>query len=55
MDEEFDHGPIIRQVRVPVHPGDTADVLAARVLEQELKIYPQAVKSVVQKLQKESE
>lgn len=40
---ELDHGPIIIQAAVPVLPGDTADALAARVLAQEHRIYPQAV------------
>ena len=42
--EELDSGPIIIQARVPVLEGDTAEVLAARVLEQEHRIYPQAVR-----------
>lgn len=40
---ELDSGPSIIRARVPVLPGDTEEVLAARVLEQEHKIYPQAV------------
>ena len=40
---ELDHGPIIAQVAVPVHDDDTEDTLAERVLEQEHRIYPQAV------------
>ena len=40
---EVDHGPIIAQAAVPVLPGDDEDVLAARVLEQEHRIYPQAL------------
>ncbi len=39
-----DHGPIVVQAAVPVLPGDTPDALAARVLEQEHRIYPQAVR-----------
>lgn len=35
-----DEGPILAQVRVPVLPGDTEDVLAARVLAEEHRIYP---------------
>lgn len=42
-DEEFDRGPIIIQAAVPVIPGDTEDSLAARILEQEHRIYPQAI------------
>lgn len=40
---ELDHGPIIAQAVVPVHPNDDAETLAARVLEQEHQIYPRAV------------
>jgi len=40
---EVDHGPIIAQAAVPVLPGDDEEVLAARVLEQEHRIYPQAL------------
>jgi phosphoribosylglycinamide formyltransferase-1 len=35
VDAQYDHGPILAQRRVPVRPGDTAETLAARVLEQE--------------------
>ena len=42
---ELDHGAILAQAVVPVLPGDTADVLAARVLTQEHVIYPQAVRA----------
>jgi phosphoribosylglycinamide formyltransferase-1 len=40
---ELDHGPILAQAAVPVLPGDDADTLAARVLTQEHRIYPQAI------------
>ena len=40
---EVDHGPIIIQAAVPVMPDDDEDTLAARVLEQEHRIYPQAL------------
>ena len=36
----LDDGPILGQARVPVRPGDTAAALAARVLEQEHRLYP---------------
>ena len=45
---EMDHGPIILQASVPVMPGDTEDTLAARVLEAEHKIYPQAVRLIAE-------
>ena len=40
---EMDAGPILAQAAVPVRPGDTAEVLAARILEAEHNIYPQAL------------
>ena len=40
----LDKGPIIAQAAVPVLPGDTEETLRARVLEQEHKIYPQAIR-----------
>lgn len=39
----MDEGPTILQARVPVTPGDTAETLAARVLAEEHRIYPQAL------------
>ena len=41
--EGVDEGPIILQAAVPILDGDTPDTLAARILEQEHKIYPRAV------------
>jgi phosphoribosylglycinamide formyltransferase-1 len=41
---QLDHGPVIAQASVPVLPGDTEQSLAARVLEQEHRIYPQALR-----------
>jgi phosphoribosylglycinamide formyltransferase-1 len=41
---ELDHGPIVIQAAVPVLPGDTEEELAARVLHEEHRIYPQAVR-----------
>ena len=40
---ELDDGPILDQAVVPVLPGDTAELLAQRVLSQEHVIYPRAV------------
>lgn len=44
VDEGADTGPIILQRAVPVKDDDTPETLAARVLEQEHKIYPDAIK-----------
>jgi phosphoribosylglycinamide formyltransferase-1 len=41
---ELDHGPIVIQAAVPVLPGDDEATLAARVLREEHRIYPQAVR-----------
>jgi phosphoribosylglycinamide formyltransferase-1 len=41
--EEYDQGPVLGQVTVPVLPGDTADDLAARVLAVEHRLLPAAV------------
>ncbi len=40
---ELDGGPVIAQAGVPVEPGDTESVLAARVLEREHELLPQVV------------
>lgn len=40
---ELDHGPILAQAVVPVLPNDTPETLAARVLSQEHRLYPQAI------------
>jgi len=45
---ELDHGPVIIQGAVPVLPGDTEEALAARVLAVEHRIYPQAVRWLVE-------
>jgi phosphoribosylglycinamide formyltransferase-1 len=44
---ELDGGPIVRQAAVPVADTDTPDSLAARILEQEHRIYPEAVTDVL--------
>ncbi len=45
---EMDDGPIIGQAAVPVVAGDTEETLAARILEQEHKLYPACVKMLVE-------
>lgn len=47
---ELDAGPILAQARVPILPGDDAATLAARVLIEEHRIYPQAVDLVARGL-----
>ena len=45
---ELDHGPSVLQATIPVLPGDTPDLLAARLLAEEHKIYPRAVRLFVE-------
>jgi phosphoribosylglycinamide formyltransferase-1 len=44
---ELDAGPIILQHAVPVLENDTEDTLAARILAEEHKAYPEAVQRVL--------
>ena len=44
---ELDHGPIVAQAAVPVRPDDDAHALAARVLAAEHRLYPMAVRWLV--------
>ena len=43
----LDDGPILGQARVPVLPGDTPDMLAARVLAEEHRLYPRALADLI--------
>lgn len=43
VDEELDHGPIIKQTVVPVLSDDTEETLSARILVEEHRIYAEAV------------
>ncbi|MBL1319953.1 MAG: phosphoribosylglycinamide formyltransferase [Methylophaga sp.] len=45
---ELDGGPVVLQARVPVLENDTAETLAARVLKQEHKLYPAAIKKLIE-------
>jgi phosphoribosylglycinamide formyltransferase-1 len=45
---ELDAGPVIAQASVPVHPSDTPQTLADRVLALEHKLYPEALKLLAQ-------
>lgn len=48
VDEQMDHGPIILQAAVPVEAGDTEESLAARILAEEHRIYPEAIRLVAE-------
>lgn len=45
---ELDAGPIVRQAAVPVLEGDTEESLAARILVEEHRIYPEAIRELLE-------
>ena len=45
--EGLDEGPIVLQAPVPVRPGDTLDALSARILVEEHRLYPEAIRLVL--------
>ena len=45
---ELDGGPIVLQAAVPVVPGDSVDSLSARILLEEHRIYPEAIRIVLE-------
>lgn len=47
VDEIYDNGSILEQVRVPVLEDDTPDTLAARVLKEEHKLYPRVIDNLI--------
>ena len=47
VDLELDHGPIVVQRAVPVLESDDADALSARILEQEHRAYPEALRRLL--------
>jgi len=46
VDEVYDNGPVLTQARVPVEPGDTPASLAARVLVQEHRLFPETLQKI---------
>ena len=44
VDDGVDTGPIILQASVPVHPDDTEETLSARILLEEHRLYPEAIR-----------
>lgn len=51
VDNTLDGGPIIAQRTVPVLDDDTVETLSTRILEQEHILYPEAVRSIVDRLE----
>jgi phosphoribosylglycinamide formyltransferase-1 len=43
VDDQYDHGPVLGQIEVPVMPDDTPDTLAARVLEKEHVLFAEII------------
>jgi len=48
VDEEYDNGPVVAQTEVPVLPGDTPEILAARVLRREHEFYVETLTRISQ-------
>ena len=49
VDEQVDHGAIILQRTVPVLPHDTVETLSARILTEEHRAYPEALRLILRK------
>ncbi len=49
VDELYDHGRIIDQIRVPVYPDDTPETLQKRVLAREHELYPRVIQKLAAK------
>jgi phosphoribosylglycinamide formyltransferase-1 len=47
VDEQLDAGPIILQAAVPVQDDDTVETLSTRILHEEHRIYPEAIRLVL--------
>ena len=48
VDENLDAGPIVLQATVPVRDGDTEETLSSRILQEEHRIYTEAVRVVLE-------
>src|ERR1700727_623851 len=48
VDENLDAGPIVMQACVPIEDADTPETLSARILQQEHRIYTEAVRIVLE-------
>jgi phosphoribosylglycinamide formyltransferase-1 len=50
VDEELDHGPIVLQTPIPVREDDTEETLSSRILEEEHRAYPRAIRLLLDRL-----
>lgn len=48
VDDHYDHGQILGQIKVPVYPGDTPEVLQKRVLEREHELLPRIIHEIAE-------
>jgi phosphoribosylglycinamide formyltransferase-1 len=48
VDDRYDEGEIVLQLRCPVMPGDTAESLAERVARLEYEAFPAALRMVIE-------
>jgi phosphoribosylglycinamide formyltransferase 1 len=48
VSDELDGGPIVLQAAVPVHDDDSVETLSARILEEEHRLYPRAVRMILE-------
>ena len=48
VDDRYDHGNIIDQIRVPVYPDDTPESLQKRVLAMEHELYPRVIQNIAE-------
>ncbi len=53
VDEQLDHGPIVLQTSVPVRDDDTEETLSARILKEEHRAYPKAIRLMLEKVSKQ--
>jgi phosphoribosylglycinamide formyltransferase 1 len=51
--KDYDEGPVVGQITVPVEPGDTPERLAARILNEEHKLLPRITGMLLNKIEKE--
>lgn len=51
VDEGLDTGPVIAQAEVAVQPDDTEETLSERILEQEHKLYPATIQSILSQVE----
>lgn len=46
VDDEYDHGPVLAERRVPIEPGDTAESLDLRVRDAERELFPDVIRRI---------